>query len=72
MLPSHLDEFWTLKLGVVRDALAANRFEAPWARTGRCMDCQSPSRICNTWVINEKSYPPGRIAVVLINRDLGL
>ncbi|NDV20731.1 lactate utilization protein [Pseudodesulfovibrio sp. JC047] len=46
--------------------------KTPCAKTGRCMDCDSPDRICNVWTISEKSYPKGRIKVVLINEDLGL
>jgi hypothetical protein len=37
-----------------------------------CDDCSSPDRICNVWTITEKSFPKGRIKVVLINEDLGL
>lgn len=44
----------------------------PCVKTGRCHDCRSPQRICNTWSIMEKCYPPGRIKVVLIDADLGL
>lgn len=44
----------------------------PCVETATCSDCSSPMRICNTWTITEKSFPPGRIKVVLINRDLGL
>ncbi len=44
----------------------------PCAKTGRCHDCSSPQRICNTWAIVDKCYPPGRIKVVLIEQDLGL
>lgn len=47
-------------------------FDTPCAHTGRCADCDSPQRICNTWSIIEKSHPPGRIRIVLINADLGL
>lgn len=47
-------------------------FDTPCAHTGRCADCNSPQRICNTWSIMEKSFPPGRIRIVLINADLGL
>ena len=49
-----------------------HNFPTPCAETGRCEDCNSPRRICNTWTITEKAYPPGRIQVILINRDLGL
>ena len=44
----------------------------PCVETGFCMECSSPERICNTWTIVEKSYPKGRIKVVLINEDLGM
>lgn len=47
-------------------------FPTPCAKTGRCHDCSSPKRICNTWTIMDKCFPPGRIKVVLIDRDLGL
>jgi L-lactate utilization protein LutB len=46
--------------------------KTPCVKTACCMDCKSPDRICNVWTIHEKSYPRGRIKVILINRDLGL
>lgn len=46
--------------------------KTPCMKTACCMDCKSPDRICNTWTITEKSYPKGRIRVILINQDLGL
>jgi L-lactate utilization protein LutB len=46
--------------------------KTPCVKTGFCEDCSSPDRICNTWTITEKSYPKGRIRLVLINQDLGL
>nr|WP_321255938.1 lactate utilization protein [uncultured Pseudodesulfovibrio sp.] len=45
--------------------------KTPCVKTGYCMDCDSPQRICNVWTITEKSFPKGRIKVVLINDDLG-
>ena len=45
--------------------------KTPCAATGVCHDCTSPQRICNTWTITEKSFPKGRVRVVLINEDLG-
>ena len=38
----------------------------------RCEDCNSPHRICNVWTIMEKSFPRGRVKVILINEELGL
>ncbi len=46
--------------------------KTPCAATGRCQACKSQDRICNVWTITEKSYPKGRITVVMINRDMGL
>lgn len=43
----------------------------PCAITSRCNDCSSKERICNYWTITERSFPAGRIRVVLINQDLG-
>lgn len=47
-------------------------FKTPCAKTGTCMDCNSPDRICNIRLTMERCYPAGRITVVLINKDLGL
>lgn len=46
--------------------------QTPCAVTGRCMDCSSPGRICNTWTITEKSYPKGRTKIVLLEETYGL
>jgi hypothetical protein len=46
--------------------------KTPCVKSGRCADCKSPARICNSWTITEKSFPKGRIKVVLINQDVGL
>lgn len=43
----------------------------PCYKKGECLDCSSPDRICNVWTIHERSWPKGRIKVVLINQDLG-
>jgi len=46
--------------------------KTPCRMTSHCTDCSSPDRICNVWTITEKSFPKGRIRVVLINEDCGL
>lgn len=46
--------------------------KTPCIKTSYCEDCKSPDRICNHWTITEKSFPKGRIKVILINADLGL
>jgi len=46
--------------------------KTPCAKTAFCEECKSPDRICNTWTLTEKSFPKGRVKVILINEDLGL
>lgn len=59
--------------GFVAPANAARlKMKTPCVKTGFCEDCKSPERICNAWTITEKSFPKGRIKVILINEDLGL
>jgi len=43
----------------------------PCKKTGFCHDCKSPDRICNTWTITDKCFPPKRVKIILINEDLG-
>ncbi len=45
--------------------------KTPCVETGYCEDCKGPDRICNAWSLVEKSFPKGRIKVILINEDLG-
>lgn len=45
--------------------------KTPCVKTAYCEECKSPDRICNTWTITEKSFPKGRVKVLLINQDLG-
>lgn len=47
-------------------------FRTPCARTGVCMDCNAPDRICNTRMEMLRCYPEGRILVILIDEELGL
>ncbi|MCP3891401.1 MAG: lactate utilization protein [Desulfobulbaceae bacterium] len=46
--------------------------KTPCVKTSTCVECSSPGRICNYWTITEKAFPKSRIAVILINEDLGL
>jgi hypothetical protein len=45
--------------------------KSPCGQTGRCENCSSPDRICNTWTITEKSFPKHRVKIVLINEEMG-
>ncbi len=44
----------------------------PCQSTGKCVNCNSPDRICNSWLITERSYPKGRIKVIIVDEELGL
>lgn len=68
-LPAAIDRVKTV--AAPANAKRLNK-KTPCVKTGVCQDCKSPERICNVWTVTEKSFPPGRICVVLINRDLGL
>ncbi len=46
--------------------------KTPCVKTSYCEECKSPERICNSWTITEKSFPKGRVKVVIVNQDLGL
>ncbi len=49
-----------------------HKMQTPCVSTGRCHDCNSPQRICNSWSLIEKCFPKGRIKIILIDQDLGL
>ena len=43
----------------------------PCVRSGHCMDCQGPTRICNVTTIIHRRPFPSRIEIILIGEDLG-
>jgi len=45
--------------------------KTPCVNTGKCMDCNSPNKICCTTVIHEWQLRKGRINVIIINENLG-
>ena len=45
--------------------------KTPCVKTAFCEECKSPDRICNTWTVTEKSFPKGRVKIVLIKQHLG-
>jgi len=52
------------------NAMRLNK-KTPCAKTSYCEDCKGADRICNVWMITEKSFPKGRVKIVLVNEDLG-
>jgi hypothetical protein len=47
-------------------------FATPCAKTGKCIDCSAPKRICNVTSIVEKRPWRTEATVILVNEDLGL
>ena len=45
--------------------------KTPCADTGQCENCQSPGRICCTYVLHRYQRVPGRIKVILVGQELG-
>lgn len=43
----------------------------PCTHVGFCMDCKSPSRICNDYVVIKRQGTKGRIKVVIVGKELG-
>jgi len=66
------DALWRVKEFAAPANAMRLDMKTPCAKTSVCEQCKSPQRICNTWTITEKSFPRGRIKVVLINQVLGL
>lgn len=44
--------------------------KTPCTVTGKCMNCNSPERICREYTVIKKPVP-NRIYVILVNKDLG-
>ena len=72
IVPSLEDAMFRVKnIAAPANAMRLDK-KTPCVKTSYCEECKSPDRICNTWTITEKSFPKGRVKVVLINQDLGL
>lgn len=48
------------------------KMKTPCAATGKCVDCDSPARICNALVIEYKKMIHMKAEVVIIGEELGL
>lgn len=44
----------------------------PCAKTGKCEDCNSPSRICNITTIISKKPPSPQFTIIMVGEDMGL
>ena len=47
-------------------------WDLPCAKTGRCMDCRSPRRICCTVTVTEYQRVKDRVTVILVGETLGI
>lgn len=52
------------------DAKRLNK-NTPCATLGYCVDCKSPNRICNDFVVIRGQFVKGRIKVILVGKQLG-
>jgi hypothetical protein len=48
-----------------------NEYHPPCLELGKCIDCDSNERICNSLVIIKRQYRTNRITVVIIGEELG-
>jgi hypothetical protein len=72
IVPSLEDAMFRVKnIAAPANAMRLDK-KTPCVKTSYCEECKSPERICNSWAITEKSFPKGRVKVVLINQELGL
>lgn len=60
------------EIAAPRNVARHPRFKTPCAITGICADCNSAQRICNASLTIERSFPKGRILVILIEEEIGL
>ncbi|MBS5932834.1 MAG: lactate utilization protein [Clostridiales bacterium] len=52
------------------DAKRLNK-DTPCAKLGYCIDCKSPNRICNDFVVIKGQFNKGRIKVIFVGEVLG-
>lgn len=45
--------------------------KTPCTKVGYCMECDSPERICNDYVLIRKQGQKGRIKVIIVGKNLG-
>ena len=48
-----------------------SEYQPPCLTVADCIDCDSPERICNSFVLIKRQYRKDRITVVIINEELG-
>jgi hypothetical protein len=47
-------------------------WDLPCTKTGRCVDCRDPRRICNKLAVLQYERDRERITVILVGEDLGI
>lgn len=52
------------------DAKRLNK-DTPCTKLGYCVDCKSPNRICNDFVVIRGQFVKGRIKVLILGKSLG-
>ncbi|MBU5438903.1 lactate utilization protein [Tissierella sp. MSJ-40] len=52
------------------DAKRLNK-DTPCTKVGYCVDCSSPNRICNDFVVIKGQFIKGRIKIIIVGKQLG-
>jgi L-lactate utilization protein LutB len=52
------------------DAKRLNK-DTPCTKIGYCVDCSSPNRICNDFVVIKGQFIKGRIKIIIVGKQLG-
>lgn len=60
-----------IKMGAAPMNAKRLKVNTPCVQTGKCVNCDSPQRICSNWLITEKCLPKNRITVILVEENLG-
>jgi hypothetical protein len=60
----------TKNVAAPMNAKRAN-LDVPCAKLGRCVDCNSPNRICRVVVIHERKPMLTNILIILVGEELG-
>ena len=45
--------------------------DVPCVKTGKCVDCDSPNRICNAYLRIHRAWKKDRFHIILVDEDLG-
>lgn len=71
IVPTPQDAVERVRLISPLNAKRHEGFKTPCIHTGKCHECNSPDRLCNVHVEIARCFPPGRITVILVDKEGG-